>query len=173
MRFSGGRTRLFLGPTKGEPPMNRSTKTTVLVLALSLVSIACHAGSMDVFQIGARAGSYTDNSDFFIGVDAKFKVLMLSANPSVEYVFVDGGDLMTFNADALLSILNLPMVSGWLGAGIGLMYFSPDRGDSSTDPLFNLIAGAGLGIPLNPYVMAKWVFADQSDGFVIGVGVRF
>ncbi len=153
--------------------MNRVAKTTILMVVLSFVSVACHAGPLNVFQLGVRGGNYTDSDDFFLGVDAKFHLLTLNANPSVEYVFVEGADVMTFNADVLMSVLTLPLVSGWVGGGIGLMHVSPDQGDSSTDPLVNLIAGVGLSVPLNPYLMAKWVFADQSDGFVVGVGIRF
>jgi hypothetical protein len=146
---------------------------TVLLAVLWLGPVACSAGTLDVLQFGLRAGSYTDNSDFFLGVDARFSVPLLTANPSVEYVFVDGGDVVTVNADVLLTLLNLQLVSGWLGAGVGFMHIRPDEGDSSTDPLFNLIAGAGLGVPLSPYIMAKWVFADSNDGFAVAIGVRF
>jgi hypothetical protein len=156
-----------------EETMRHSVKMMALLTVFSLVAAACSAGPLDVLKFGLRGGNYTDNSDFFLGADAQFHVLMFTADPSVEYVFVEGGDLLTVNADALLNVLNFPMVSGWLGAGIGFMHFRPEGGDSSTDPLFNLIAGAGLGVPLSPYVMAKWVFADSNDGFAIAVGVYF
>ena len=153
--------------------MNRGVKTLLLAVVVLLVSVSSHAGVLGGLQLGARAGSYTDGDNFFLGVDAKFQIPVFSANPSIEYVFIDGGDLMTFNADVLMSVLKLPLVSGFLGGGIGLMYFSPDQGDSATDPLINVIAGAELGVVLNPYLMLKWVFADQYDGFVVGIGVRF
>jgi hypothetical protein len=125
------------------------------------------------FEPGIRLGSYTDNSDFFVGVDAKFNVLGLNADPSVEYVFVDNGTLMTFNLDGLVDVIHLPVVSGWLGGGVGLMYFDTDQSDSSTDPIANVIVGVGVNVLFNPYVMAKWIFADNNDGFVICAGVHF
>ena len=153
--------------------MNRLAKAIILVSVFSFGSTLCHAGALGGLQPGVRGGIYTDSDDFFLGADVKFSVLMLNANPSVEYVFIDGGTLMTFNADALVSVLSLPAVSGWIGGGVGLMSFKPDEGDSSSDPLFNVIAGVGFGVLFNPYVTAKWIFADKNDGFVVAVGVRF
>ncbi len=153
--------------------MGRVVKTIVLVAMIVLFAGLCQAGSLGPIQPGIRAGYYDDTEDFFVGADAKFSVLMLSADPSVEYVFVDGGTLMTFNADAYFTLLRLPAIAGWVGGGVGLMYASPDEGDSTTDGLVNVIAGVELTVPLNPYLMVKWVFADPSDGFAIGAGVRF
>jgi hypothetical protein len=153
--------------------MGRVVKTNVFLGMVVLFAGVCQAGSLGPIQPGIRAGYYDDTEDFFVGADAKFSVLMLSANPSIEYIFVDGGTLMTFNADALFNVLKLPAITGWIGGGVGLMYVSPDEGDSSTDGLFNVIAGAGFSGPLNPYLMAKWVFSDKSDGFAVGAGVRF
>ena len=155
--------------------MSRSCQRTVMVclLLLGLGSTAAHAGMLGGFEPGIRLGAYTDNSDFFVGVDGKFNVLGLNADPSIEYVFVDDATLMTFNLDALMDVIQLPKVSGWLGAGVGLMYFDTDESDSSTDPILNLIAGVGVNVLFNPYVMAKWIFADNNDGFVICAGVHF
>jgi hypothetical protein len=140
---------------------------------LGIGASAGHAGMLGGFEPGIRLGSYTDNSDFFVGVDGKFNVLGLNADPSIEYVFVDDATLMTFNLDALVDVIHLPVISGWLGAGVGLMYFDTDASDSSTDPVANLIAGFGINVLFNPYVMAKWIFADNNDGFVISAGVHF
>jgi len=155
--------------------MNRSMPRIVLacMLLLGTGSTAGHAGMLGAFEPGIRLGAYTDNSDFFVGVDAKFNVLRFNADPSIEYVFVDDATLMTFNLDALMDVIQLPKVSGWLGAGVGLMYFDTDESDSSTDPILNLIAGVGVNVLFNPYVMAKWIFADNNDGFVICAGVHF
>jgi len=155
--------------------MNRSMPRIVLacMLLLGTGSTAGHAGMLGGFEPGIRLGAYTDNSDFFVGVDAKFNVLRFNADPSIEYVLVDDATLMTFNLDALMDVIQLPKVSGWLGAGVGLMYFDTDESDSSTDPILNLIAGVGVNVLFNPYVMAKWIFADNNDGFVICAGVHF
>jgi hypothetical protein len=158
--------------------MSRLAKAIILVSALSFGATFCHAGGLGGLKPGIRGGYYEDDDKLFVGADVKFSLLMLNANPSVEYVFIDGGRLMTFNADAFMSVLNLPLVSGWVGGGVGWMYFSPDDGVSSTDPLINVIAGVGLGVPLNPYVMVKWILAgengaDKHDGLVVAVGVRF
>ena len=155
--------------------MNRSMPRIVLacMLLLGTGSTAGHAGMLGGFEPGIRLGAYTDNSDFFVGVDAKFNVLRFNADPSIEYVFVDDATLMTFNLDALMDVIQLPKVSGWLGAGVGLMYFDTDESDSSTDPILNLIAGVGVNVLFNPYVMAEWIFGDNNDGFVICTGIHF
>ena len=153
--------------------MNRLTKVSILALVLSFGATLCHAGGLGGLQPGVRGGLYQDSEDLFVGADVKFNVLMLSADPSVEYVFVDGATVMTFNADAFVSVLNLPLVSGWVGGGVGLMYVKPDEGDSSEDPLVNAVAGVGFSVPFSPYVMVKWVFADENDGFVVAAGIRF
>ena len=155
--------------------MSRSTQRIVLacLLLLGVGSTAAHAGMLGGFEPGIRAGSYTDNGDFFLGVDAKFNVLGLNADPSVEYVFVDNGTFMTFNLDGFVDVIHLPVISGWLGGGVGLMYFDTDQSDSTTDPVVNVVAGVAVNVLFNPYVMAKWIFADNNDGFVICAGVHF
>lgn len=153
--------------------MSRSSRSIVLAFLFLLASTASFAGMLGGFEPGLRLGAYTDNSDFFVGVDAKFNVLGLNADPSIEYVFVDNATLMTFNLDALVDVIHLPVVSGWLGGGVGLMYFDTDESDSSTDPVLNVIAGVGVNVLFNPYVMAKWIFAENNDGFVVCAGVHF
>jgi len=155
--------------------MTRSMQRTLLacLLLLGAGPTTAHAGMLGGFEPGIRLGAYTDNSDFFAGVDAKFNVLGLNADPSIEYVFVDNATLMTFNLDALVDVIHLPVVSGWVGGGVGLMYFDTDESDSSTDPIANVIVSVGVNVLFNPYVMAKWIFADNNDGFVVCAGVHF
>ncbi len=155
--------------------MSRLTHSMILAFVLLLGSTTGYAGMLGGFQPGVRAGSYTDTEDgaFFLGVDAKFNLLSVNVDPSAEYVFVDHGTLMTFNLDAFVDVISLPFVSGWLGGGVGMMYFDADEIDSSTDALANVVAGFGINVLFNPYVMAKWIFADNNDGFVICAGVHF
>lgn len=153
--------------------MNRYAKTTVMTFALLLVFATSNAGILGGVQPGIRAGHYNDADEFFLGVDVKVKAVFLNADPSIEYVFINNGKLMTFNLDGFVNILNVPLLSGFVGGGVGLMYFNPDVGDSSTDPVVNLIGGVEFGVTLNPYIMLKWIIADHSDGFVGAVGIRF
>ena len=153
--------------------MGRLWKTSLVLLAFSVVSSVCQAGLLKGVQPGVRGGYHGDNEDFFLGVDAKFGVLTVNANPSIEYVFVSDGTAIAFNADGFVSVLKLPAVTGWVGAGIGWMYVNPEAGDSSTDSIINLIAGVELGVPLAPYLMVKWILDDKNDGFVVGAGIRF
>jgi VCBS repeat-containing protein len=50
----------------------------------------------------------------------------------------------------------------------------PDRGDSHTDTVFNVIAGAGLNtFPLKPFGQFKYSIKDGDDPLQFAVGVRF
>jgi hypothetical protein len=123
-------------------------------------------------QPGVRGGFYEDSDSFFLGVDLKSQIAILHANPNFEWVFVDDGDLFTLNLDAFVNVFPLPVVDPWLGAGVGIGYSKPDTGDSESDFLFNLIAGVGFNILLDPYVMIKYIIAEDNT-FVLAGGIRF
>lgn len=123
-------------------------------------------------QPGVRAGYYTDNSDFFLGADVKTGFLLVNANANAEYVFVDSGTLATLNLDGTIDFGLIPGLPTYVGFGLGLLFTDPDNGDSNTDGITNFLLGAGLKLPLNPYVQLKYILAD-SDQLVVGVGIRF
>ncbi len=122
---------------------------------------------------GLRTGSYTQNNAAFVGLEYKLNLLLVGVNPNVEYVFVDGGQMATFNLDGMLQVGLLPLVSVWGGAGFGWLYSNPDNASTSTENIFQLLAGVGLNIPLKPYVQFKYITSKVNDGFVLGLGVRF
>ncbi len=128
-----------------------------------------------VLKPGIRAGYYTDHNDFFLGLDIKTSLPLVSVNPNIEYVFVDNGKLATFNLDGTIGFGLLPFISTWAGAGLGLIYADPDNADADTEGAFNLLLGVAPSkiVPLDPYLQFKYIFADKNEGFVVGAGIHF
>ena len=126
---------------------------------------------------GIRLGTYTDAGDIFIGGEILIPVSeRIWFNPNVEYVFVEVGNYITFNADGHYDIYleNSPLFL-WAGAGLGILYFSSDVGNfDSTDVGVNLLFGAGLETEsrITPYAQAKVIISDSTE-FVLGLGIRF
>jgi len=142
-------------------------------LALALGLCAASAGAAPVgFQ--ATGGWYTDSNDFFLGAGARMGFGSITAIPNAEYVFVDNAKSWTLNIDGTMSVLPLGVASGYVGAGIGWMTVDPDKGDSSTDTVFNVLAGAGLNtFPMKPFAQFKYLVKDGDDPLQFAVGVRF
>jgi len=142
-------------------------------LALALGLGAANAAAAPVgFQ--ATGGWYTDSNDFFLGAGARMGFGSITAIPNAEYVFVDHAKSWTFNIDGTLSVLPLGVASGYVGAGFGWVTVDPDKGDSNTDTVINLLAGAGLNtFPMKPFAQFKLVMKDGDDPFQFAVGVRF
>ena len=134
---------------------------------------AAHAGLITGKDAGIRGGYYNDAESSYIGVGLNLHFLRFNLNPNYEYVFVDNGQLMSFNLDAFFNFTQIPGLPLWAGAGFGLLYANPDGFESSTDPALNIIAGAGFNIVLNPFVQVKYIAVDKNDGFVFTVGLRF
>jgi hypothetical protein len=147
--------------------------TTFVLLSTGLGLGAASASAAPVgFQ--ATGGWYTDTNDMFLGAGARMGFGTITAIPNAEYLFVDNGKTWSLNLDGTMSVLPLGVASGYVGAGIGWMTTDPDRGDSNTETVFNLIAGAGLNaLPLKPFGQFKYVLKDGNDPFQFAVGIRF
>jgi hypothetical protein len=147
--------------------------TLAALLALGLAVPAASAAPVG-FQATGGWYSANDNSDLFLGAGARVGFGSITAIPNAEYLFVDDAKSWSFNIDGTLSVLPLGVASGYVGAGIGWMTVDPDRGDSSTDTVFNVLAGAGLNtFPMKPFAQFKYVMKDGDDPFQFAVGVRF
>ena len=110
----------------------------------------------------------------FLGAGARVGFGSITVIPNAEYVFVNDAKQWTLNVDGTMSVLPLGVASGYVGAGIGWMTVDPDRGDSHTDTVFNVIAGAGLNaLPLKPFGQFKYSIKDGDDPLQFAVGVRF
>lgn len=143
-----------------------------LPLIMMLVLIPSKETNAQV-DFGARAGVYTDVGDPFIGAELLFPISgNIYFNPNIEYVFVDVGNYMTFNADAHY---DFPVQSVYLWAGAGLAIAYRSVGDfSDTSAGLNLLTGVGLkdAGSVIPYAQLKIILADNSE-VALGLGIRF
>src|SRR5262245_4224111 len=145
----------------------------VLAMLAGLVVASTPAAAGPVgFQ--ATGGWYTENEDFFLGAGARFGLATVTVIPNIEWLFVDSGSAYSLNLDATMNVLPLGVANGYVGAGIGALTVDPDQGDSNTDTVINLIAGAGLdAVPLKPFAQFKYVIVDGNDPLVFSIGARF
>ena len=119
-------------------------------------------------------GWYTEADDFFLGAGARFGVATLTVIPNFEWLFQDNGSAYSLNIDGTLNVLPLGVATGYVGGGIGWFTNDPDHGDSNTDTVANLIAGAGFNLTsLKPFGQFKWVVRDGNDPLVFSFGLRF
>jgi len=148
-----------------------SAIAVVLAAGFGLTALPASAGPIG-WQ--ASAGWYTESDDFFVSAGARLGLGTLTVTPNAEWLFVDGGSTYTLNLDGTMSVLPLGVASGYVGAGVGLFTVDPKGGDSNSDTVINLIAGAGINaVPLKPFGHFKWVVADGDDPLVFSLGVRF
>jgi hypothetical protein len=149
-----------------------------IVSFLTLVSVVLVFSCSSLFadgRLGVRGGFYTDADEVFVGGEFINRISpRVYFNPNVEYIFVDGGTLMTFNGDFHY---DFPVGSRnyvWAGAGLGVSYIKPDgAGDSETEPGLNLLFG--IGFPsgnVSPYFQMKLITGDVDD-LVLTFGLRF
>ena len=151
-----------------------STQGRWLALAALLSFGLVASASAAPVGLQATGGWYTDNSNFFLGAGARFGLGTITVIPNAEYVFVNSAKEWTLNVDGTMSVLPLGIASGYVGAGIGWMTVNPDRGDTNTDTVWNLIAGAGLNtFPFKPFGQFKYSIKSGNDPFQFAVGVRF
>jgi hypothetical protein len=127
-----------------------------------------------------RAGIYTDGSDGFLGGGVLWDIGQKArwyANPNLEYVFVENGDLFTLNGDFHYDLDVETPFFVWVGGGPALLIADSDDGndddDGETDVGLNLFAGIGArqgGV--RPFAQIKLLVSDESQ-LVFGVGLRF
>lgn len=124
-------------------------------------------------QFGARAGIYTDDSDFFVGVEWLTSLShSIYFDPNVEYAFA-GHDFATVNADFHYDFLHDKPYFFWAGAGPALIlrHDDPERDDS--DWGVNVFAGFGWKrTGCTPYVQVKTLLSND-DSLAVALGVRF
>ena len=117
---------------------------------------------------GVRAGIAVDRTDPMFGVEA---IMPISGNfffnPNIEHVFGDA-DYTSVNADVHYDFdLDRRDRFVWVGVGAALLLAD------DTDFGGNVFAGYGWGgSSLRPYVQAKVVLADDTEG-IIAAGLRF
>jgi hypothetical protein len=155
-------------------------RSCLLAVALSIgIAALCSSPSAADVDVGVRGGVYTDVGEPFLGADLLMRIsdTRWFFNPSLEYVFVDPGDLATLNLDAHYDLdTDNDDLYVWLGGGPAIVFRDDEgRGDDEddTDLGLNLLGGVGWQLEaFVPYVQAKALIADDSE-VVLAVGVRF
>lgn len=144
-----------------------------LALAVALCFLPAATAHAD-WDLGVRAGYYSDTEEAFLGVEALTQVgpRPLYFNPNVEYVFVDRGSLLTLNGDFHYDFWEEGNWNAWAGAGPAVV-FRDFNGRDDTDFGVNLLAGFGMRRgAVRPYLQGKVLIADDTEA-VIAVGLRF
>lgn len=124
--------------------------------------------------LNLRGGAYVDEGDPLIGIDYQIPMsARFSVVPNAEYVFVDEGDLYTFNIDSRYDLNPSASNPMWVGAGVGAIH--RDFGlEDDTDPTLNLLWGMDFATSeaWTPFISSKAIISDESE-FAVNFGVRF
>lgn len=138
--------------------------------------VAVQPGGGRGWYIGVRGGAYFDADEPFVGVELLAPLGgNLWFNPNFEWVFVEGIDVASLNADLHYDLDSEGPYTFWLGAGLGMRYTKLERpnAEGDWDPGLNLLAGMGFGGgSFIPYVQAKYYVGDFNE-FVLAGGFRF
>jgi hypothetical protein len=148
------------------------------VLGAAVVAGSCLLAppvGADELKFGLRSGYHTKAEGPFLGAELLVPMAhRFYFNPNVEYVFVDSGSQVTYNADFHYDIGVDRRTYVWLGAGLAVVHENPEGPDNgSTDAAANFFGGIGFrsGSAI-PYIQAK-VIAKSDAEFVLAFGVRF
>jgi len=144
------------------------------LIAAGLLSTAPLAGAEPQSGLNLRAGAYLDQGDPVLGIDYQIPVSpRLAIVPGAEYVFVDRGDLFTFNLDSRYDLNPSARNPMWVGAGVGAIHRDIGFVDD-TDPAVNLLWGMDFNNAdsWTPFVNSKAILTDNSE-FSISFGIRF
>ncbi|MBI2213989.1 MAG: hypothetical protein HYU52_10115 [Acidobacteria bacterium] len=147
-------------------------KTSALLVLVAAICLFTPDAAAQV-SFGLRAGQYTDIEEPMVGVELITKIAPhWYFNPNIEYVFVDDGDLVTFNADVHYDFTtgsNVLLV--WAGGGLAVVHENIVESDTNIGA--NILGGVGWRLgEVIPYVQAKALLGDRDD-FVVAGGIRF
>ncbi|MFA6954646.1 MAG: hypothetical protein WC538_02095 [Thermoanaerobaculia bacterium] len=147
-------------------------KTLVPLLFAAMLACLFPRSAAGEVTFGLRAGEYTDIEEPMIGVEILTKIApRWFFNPNIEYVFVDRGDLVTFNADVHYDFATRAPVLVWAGGGLAVVHENIVESDTNLGA--NLLGGVGWRVgEVIPYVQVKALLGDRDD-LVIAGGIRF
>lgn len=160
----------------------RKSLFLALLFALTLPFTAQKAQAQ--FTLMPYVGYNTE--DFFgalVGIGGEFDApfalgnLALAIQPGVEYVFVEGDGTVLQVDGNLVAKFGAPGASivPYAGAGLGIVFVSPEEGDSSSELGLNLLGGAIFRGALafgDPYVQARYSLIDPVEALSIMGGLR-
>ncbi|MGH7680951.1 MAG: hypothetical protein ACRENN_03085 [Candidatus Eiseniibacteriota bacterium] len=153
--------------------------TVLAGLLFLLMLMPSRAGAMDLWGIGPRIGSVDpDGMDQALTVGVHFDLQESGSRihliPNVMYWDQDGLADINPNMDAMYHFGSAGSVSPYLGAGVGLHFYSSDGPtDPGTDPSANFFGGV-----LVPARSMSWFFEGRAvvadrDEFGLLTGVTF
>jgi hypothetical protein len=152
--------------------MKRSFSGVAVLIAVLLVSIPVEAA-----DFGIRAGRFDDIGENLVGIEMALNVGPFVFNPNFEYVLVDGGDVMSLNADFLYPFAREASVNPYIGLGLGLMRLEASGFGSENEAIANAIAGLQFGRGrVKPYVQLKhFRFLEETsiNDTALVIGIRF
>lgn len=151
-----------------------------ILISVTLCVLFCFAAEVADAEIrpGVRFGAYFDAESAFVGGEILGNITdSWYFNPNVEYVFVDNGNLMTFNFDVHYDLPTSSSLYFWLGGGPAIIYFNPDSNIRRSDTDLGINLFMGIGFPIRdsrfiPYVQPKIILSDNSE-FSLAFGFRF
>ncbi len=152
------------------PSADRLRRLAAIALLLVMPSPWARAGDL----VGVRGGIYTQREQPFAG----FELLLpiggrVYLNPNFEYVFVENGSYLTFNADFHYDFRTHHRTYAWAGGGLAVLYTNPEgEGGNYTDLGLNVLFGIGFKGDVVPYFQAKLIVTNDLE-FVLGFGLRF
>ena len=142
-----------------------------LAVVLTLMAPSPAAAGPIGWQVDG--GWYTDPDDFFVGAGARIGAASITVIPNAEYIMVESGKAYSLNVDGTMSVLPMGVATGYVGGGIGWVTFDPDNGDSNTDSVINVIAGASFNVAIKPFAQLKYLIQDGDDRIGFAFGLRF
>lgn len=149
-------------------------------LALALLGLtAAFAPAQAQTGFMPYVGYNLEDEEFLVGVGARFGVnlalpVAVIAQPAVEYEFVEGGDLIQVDANAVAEFTGSRSFAPYAGAGLGITIANPEIGDGSTELGLNVLGGllfnpTGFG---QPFVQGRYATRGEfQDAFTVQGGV--
>ncbi|NUM82444.1 hypothetical protein HUU42_16740 [bacterium] len=144
----------------------KKTITILSILALFAVTGASAQIPFANLGFGARAGSNTENGDFFFGGQAYLGISKFTLVPNYEYASGDDAKFHTINIDGQYEVYGLAVAKMFIGGGYVIQSVKPDKivgitVKKPTNKGFNVQIGgkAGLG-PIEIFGLAKMVRID-------------
>lgn len=152
------------------------------ILFIAFLAASTHSAHAQ-FDVGPRLGYDLEAEALHIGAEARFALDALDfpvkIKPSIDYFFVDGFTLITFDANGIYEIaLDEGSLIPYVGAGLGISYWSFDSefegigiDGSDTNVGLNLLGGAVFGAgSLRPFAEARF---NTDDLFTLTGGLLF
>jgi hypothetical protein len=148
-----------------------------LRLIVLITAFAALAPALVAAEIGVRAGRSNDTHENFVGAELLVDLGALNLNPNIEYSLADNVTAGSANLDLTVDIFQISAVRPYVGAGVGLAYFDPDLGTSTTNVVGNLVGGIVVNLAVvKPYGQVKYsrrLENGSDDDISFAIGLRF